>query len=70
MKKMVLKKDIIIKAGTVFTKAPSMTKRYGEGHIEGLVAMGEDNTISVDVFCNPDSPEEWSDWFVDWKDVK
>ena len=40
------KKDIVIPAGTEFHDAPVKTVRHTE-HIETVLALGPDNTISV-----------------------
>jgi len=53
----ILKKDIIIKAGTVFFSAPSKTERYGDGHIECLVELTKDETGSF-VCCIGNSDKE------------
>jgi len=49
--KIILKKDIIIPAGTVFTTAPIITRRVGEGHYMADIEMNPDSTafFSLDI---------------------
>lgn len=44
----ILKRDIVIPAGTVFSRAPVKTERYGDGHYMVDIAMNDDSTAS---FC-------------------
>lgn len=51
-----LKKDIVIKAGTVFEAAPVMTTR-DDSHVEHVIGLGKDTAgsliFSVDKFSDP-----------------
>lgn len=58
----VLKKDILIPAGTQFTIAPTKTERYGSGHVEAIVALSNDSCGSMSYFVDPDDPA-LSEWF-------
>jgi hypothetical protein len=44
--KMRLKKDLVIKAGTLFVTAPTKTELYGSGHIEAAFGLSK-NTCGV-----------------------
>lgn len=58
----VLKKDIVIPAGTHFTRAPTKTERFGNCHVEALVALSADSCGSMSYFVDPDDPA-LKDWF-------
>lgn len=49
--KVILKKDIVIPAGTVLSKAPTLTRRVGEGHYMADIEMNPDSTafFSLDI---------------------
>lgn len=52
----VLLKDIIIPAGTVFSTAPSKTERFGNGHYMASFAVGgSKDTIGSISYCLDDS---------------
>ncbi|MBT6994207.1 MAG: hypothetical protein HN952_04540 [Candidatus Cloacimonetes bacterium] len=38
-----LKKDIVIKSGTIFEDAPTKTIRHGKGHIGATFALSKDS---------------------------
>lgn len=42
--KIILKKDIIIPAGTVLSKAPTLTRRVGDTHYMVDIEMNPDST--------------------------
>jgi len=62
VKNIVLKKDIVIPAGTVFTRAPRKTERYENGHFEAGIGLSADSSGSV-VYCIDDMGEEFKEWF-------
>lgn len=49
MKDMILKKDLVIKKGTVFKCIAGMTIRFAAGNHQALVADGKDHVIRVTV---------------------
>lgn len=52
-----LKKDIVIPSGTVFNTAPSITKRYGDGHVQALISLSDD-TCGEFNYCLTDLDED------------
>lgn len=56
-----LKKDIIIKAGTVLTKAPTKTERIGDGHVECTFGLSKNSfgTVTYSI----EDPSELEEWF-------
>lgn len=57
----ILKKDIVIKAGTVFDTAPIKTERPGDGHIETIIGLTKN---SYGALCYSfDNLEEVQEWF-------
>lgn len=58
----VLQKDIVIPAGTVFHRAPRKTTRVGKGHY--IAGVGLTNNTSGDLvyYVDPDEPE-MKKWF-------
>ena len=58
----ILKKDIVIPAGTRFTVAPTRVERYGTGHVEALVGLTDDSCGSMSYFVDPDDPALF-EWF-------
>jgi len=62
VEEIILKKDIVIPAGTVFTRAPMETKRYGNGHFEAGIGLSADSSGNI-VYCIDDMGEEFKEWF-------
>ena len=62
--KKVLKRDIVIKAGTVFDEAPNFTERTIPGHYMTTVGLTKDSSGDFDYFIDPNDPE-LEDWFAD-----
>lgn len=60
----VLKKDIIIPAGTVFQQAPTHTDRIGEGHISHVIGLTKDSSGELTYCLDPGDPAI-EDWFGD-----
>lgn len=59
----VLKKDLVIPAGSKFTKAPTDTHRVGRGHIMHTFGLTKDTGGEV-AYCVADmTPEELAEWF-------
>ena len=54
--KYVLKKDLVIPAGTVFSPAAKKTVRHSE-HVAHDAALGPDNTVSIVVPVEKDDEE-------------
>lgn len=50
----VLLKDIIIPKGTVLTKAPYKTERYGSGHYEATIGLSPDTSGSFHYYIDAD----------------
>lgn len=75
--KAILKKDIVIKAGTVFGTAPKKTERFGDGHFEHIFGLSKDTAGSLVYYIGMPGEEERSqtrEWFdlfeeSDGKDV-
>ena len=57
-----LKKDIIIKAGTIFKTAPSKTVRHGKGHLETSIGLSDDTCGSL-VYTLDDSGDMCEEYF-------
>ena len=61
-KSVVLIKDIVIPAGTIFTPAPLKTERSLD-HVEHVIGL-TDNTYGSLTYCvDPDCKDELSDYF-------
>lgn len=59
----VLKKDLVIPAGSKFTRAPVKTERAGRGHIQHTFGLTRDTSGDVE-YCIADmTPEELAEWF-------
>lgn len=59
-KKIRLKKDIIIPAGTIMSTAPVKTVRYGDDHFDCTVGLTDDSCGFFN-YCVDD--EKLDDWF-------
>lgn len=62
MKSYILKKDIVIKKGTLFVPAPYITKRNSE-HFETNIGLTK-NSCGVFTYCI-DEKEELEEWFTE-----
>ena len=61
----ILKKDIIIPAGTVMEEAPAKAERMGDAHV-GCTVKLSDKTAGFFSYClKEDLLEEWFDDVVD-----
>ena len=60
MKYNILKKDIVIPAGSVFYQAPHTTERYGSNHYEHTIGLSDD-TFGYIIYCI--EPGDLTDWF-------
>ena len=49
----VLLKDIVIPAGTIFTKSAHTTERHGEGHYGCSIGLSKDTCGAFDYFIDP-----------------
>lgn len=49
-KDLVLKQDLVIPAGTVFSIAPTKTQRFGPGHVSAVFGLSPNTSGSV-VYC-------------------
>ena len=63
MAKYILKKDIIIPSGTVFTIAPTDTVRVGDGHIQHTFGLTRDTSGSVEYCIQDMTEDEIGEWF-------
>jgi hypothetical protein len=66
-KRFILKKDIIIPAGTEFHPAPCKTVRFQDGHATAHVGLTDDTCGEFDYFIDPDDLE-LEDWFQEVKE--
>lgn len=57
-----LKKDIVIKAGTIFHDAPTRTERSGD-HIEYIFGLTKNTTGSLVYAIEDLTRKEWDKWF-------
>ena len=57
-----LKKDIVIKAGTVFETAPVKTERIGDGHVAHIFGLSKDTSGEISYCIESDDPD-LQDWF-------
>jgi hypothetical protein len=64
--KVVLKKDIVIPAGTILDKAPTKTERFGDGHVDVVIGLS-DNTSGTFTYCVDENmlcpSAELAEWF-------
>lgn len=58
----VLRKDIVIPAGTQFTIAPTKVERFGSNHVEVIVALSKDTCGTLSYFVDPNDPAI-AEWF-------
>lgn len=63
-KKKVLIKDIVIPKGTVFSRSPNITERYGEDHFECIFGLSN-NTHGIVYYDTSEDKEEIEKYFVD-----
>jgi len=66
-KKMVVLKDIIIKAGTVLHRAPVKTERSSEDHFSCIIGLS-DNTHGDFTYCIDCDKEVMDGYFAELKD--
>jgi hypothetical protein len=61
MSKIILKKDLIIPAGTVFENCDGLTTRFGSDNFEAFQGTGKDGviTIYIDKETNSDNPNQF-----------
>lgn len=70
MSRYVLRRDIVIPAGTLFSRAPIKTERFGEGHIQCDIGLSKDTSGSL-TYCLDDSIDEkqfnllMKEWFLE-----
>jgi hypothetical protein len=64
----VLIRDMIIPAGTVFSKAPDKTERPGGWHVQAALGLS-DNTCGSVEYCLDDDEEVLRKWFVPLKET-
>lgn len=62
--KKILKKDLVIPAGTIFDEAPTKTERVGDGHIQAVIGITKDSCGYVEYFVGEDE-EALKEWFGD-----
>ena len=64
----ILKKDIVIPAGTRFEKAPVRTERVGEGHIDAVFGLSKNTSGVVEYFLDDGTDvkemEEYFEWVI------
>ena len=58
----VLKKDIVIPAGTVFHTASTKTQRFGNSHYEHVIGLTDDSCGFLNYDVDPDDPA-LGEWF-------
>lgn len=63
-REMVLKKDIVIPAGTVFSRAPVKTERVGDQHFSHIIGLTNDSSGDLTYFIDPDDPA-LDEWFME-----
>ena len=67
-KRFILKKDIVIPAGTEFSPAPKKTVRFhNDYHVEAVIGMTDNTSGEVGYFVDPDYMEELAEWFEEVK---
>lgn len=59
---MKLKKDIVIPAGTKFTRAPLKTERCGKDHFQTTLGLTDDTVGFIEYSIGPDD-EGLDEWF-------
>lgn len=60
--KAILKRDILIKAGTVFEGAPLKAERYGKGWVEHVIGLSNDSHGSL-TYCIERGDDALKEWF-------
>lgn len=65
MKKRLLK-DITIPAGTIFTDAPKVSRRFGNGHVQKDFGLTNDTAGYVYYCCDDD--DALNEWFENVKE--
>lgn len=61
--KRILLQDIVIPAGTVFTEAPAVTQRFGNGHIQTIIGLSPNTSGDFTYSLDPECVEEMQEWF-------
>ena len=64
MKKLVLKKDIVIKAGTLFTCADGRKSTYVSGNYATSVGLTNDSCGEL-MYAMDEKDEKLDDWFME-----
>ena len=59
---LVLLKDLVIPAGTVFSTAANKVERFGEGHVETTIGLTDNSSGDVTYYVGDDK-EELKEWF-------
>jgi hypothetical protein len=63
-----LRKDLVIPAGTVLTVAPKKTVRSGPGHFDTTIGLSKDSSGSLTYFIDPSGGEDTeqliNEWFI------
>ena len=62
MEKIVLKRDLVIPAGTVFICCDGMTRRHVSGNFEASIGLSKDTSGSVIYGFEPDD-HALAEWF-------
>jgi len=60
--KVVLIKDLVIPAGTVFDKAPFKTERPGDGCVQAIIGLTDNTSGSIEYWLDNDE-EQMREWF-------
>lgn len=67
-KEIILRKAIVIPAGTSFKTAAKMTTRNGEGHFSATIGLSKDTSGSIEYCVDPsageDSEQLINEWFL------
>ena len=68
VQEIVLRKDLVIKRGTVFQVAPTVTRREGEGHFAAEIGLTKDTSGTVSYSIDPsavaDLDKLLNEWFI------
>ena len=63
-----LKKDIVIKAGTVFDCVDGESRKYYEGNYSHLIGLTDNTSGELVYGINTDFPDEEAEWFEEVKE--
>jgi hypothetical protein len=67
-KELILRKDIVIRAGTTLTPAPTNTRRSGAGHFSTTIGLSRDSSGNLTYSLDPSNTEDIeqliSRWFL------